>query len=138
MFLRKNVFKKTGRTYLCISEAYRDQDGKPKSKIVKSLGYLDELEKEFADPITYFTAIAKEMTEEAEQKKEIVIRIHSDALLDRETSNRKNYGHIVFSRIYHELELDRFFNNKARHATFEYNVNSIMKLLAFARLIYPG
>jgi thiol-disulfide isomerase/thioredoxin len=136
MFLRRIYFKKTGRTYLCISEAYRDQNGKPKSKIIQSVGYLDELEKDYADPIAHFTDVAKRMTREA--SKEILLRLNANILIERSASNRKNYGHIIFSRIYHELELDRFFNNKARHAEFEYNANSIMKLLVFARLIYPG
>ena len=135
MFLRKNFSKTTGRTYLCISEAYRDPYGKPKSKVVQSLGYLDELQKTYDDPIAHFTAVAKAMTGEP---KEITIRLNPNVLLEKGTANRKNYGHIVFSQIYHELELDRFFNNKARHAAFEYNANSIMKLLVFARLIYPG
>jgi hypothetical protein len=30
-------------------------------------------------------------------------------------------GYAVIMKIYHELELDRFLNNKARHETFEYN-----------------
>jgi hypothetical protein len=135
MFLRKNFSRTTGRTYLCISEAYRDQQGRPRSKVVQSLGYLDELQKTYDDPIAHFTAVAKAMTGEA---KEITIRLNPNALLEKGAANRKNYGHIVFSWIYHELELDRYFNNKARHAAFEYNVNSIMKLLVYARLIYPG
>ena len=136
MFLRKNFYAKTGRTYLYIVEGYRDQNGKAKSKVVQSLGYLDELEKEYADPIAHFTKIAKDMTRETTQ--EILIRLNKNALLDAGISNRKNYGHIIFSRIYHELELDRFFNNKSRHAEFKYNANSIMKLLVFSRLMYPG
>jgi len=136
MFLRKNYYEKTGRTYLYIVEGYRDINGKAKSKVIQSLGYLDELQKEYSDPIGHFTKIAKEMTRQPER--EILIRLNTSALLESGTCNRKNYGHIIFSSIYHELELDRFWNNKARHAEFEYNANSIMKLLVFARLIYPG
>ena len=137
MYLRKNTFK-NGRTYLYIVEGYRDQNGKPKSRVIKSIGYLDVLEKEFADPIAHFEAVAKEMTLAATCDKEIIIRANANTMLGQNVSNRKNYGHIVLSRIYHELELDRFWNNKSRHAEFEYNANSIMKLLVFARLLYPS
>jgi len=41
-------------------------------------------------------------------------------------------------KIYHKLELDRFFNNKARHEIFEYNTNSIMKLLITTRILHPS
>jgi transposase len=138
MFLRKNYFKATGRTYLYIVEGYRDQNGKAKSKVVKSVGYLDELEKEHADPIAHFAGVAKAMTLAAAQDKEAVVRLDLGARVGCGADSRKNYGHVVFSRVYHELGLDRFWNNKARHAGFEYNANSIMKLLVFARLIYPG
>ena len=67
-----------------------------------------------------------------------MINLNSNTLLESGASNRKNYGNVVFSKIYYELELDRFFNNKARNANLGFNANSIMKLLVFARLIYPG
>ena len=60
MFLRKNYSKKTGRTYLQNVHGYRDKQGKSKSKVVKSIGYLDELVKEYDDPIAHFTNVAKQ------------------------------------------------------------------------------
>jgi transposase len=47
-------------------------------------------------------------------------------------------GYAVILKIYHELELDRFLNNKARHECFEYNTNSIMMLLIITRILYPS
>jgi len=69
--------------------------------------------------------------------KQLNIMIDVESKVDRGVQNRKNYGHIVFSKVYHELELDRFFNNKQRHEKFKFNSNSIMKVLLFARLLYP-
>jgi hypothetical protein len=44
----KQSRRKDGRVYLSIEKGYRDKTtGKPKSKTVKSLGFLDVLEKEF-------------------------------------------------------------------------------------------
>jgi len=137
MFLRKNYSKKTGRTYLQIVHGYRDKEGKSKSKVIQSIGYLDELLKECDDPIAHFTAIAKEMDAERIENKQINIKLYADIEVDRESQNRKNYGHIVFSKVYHELELDKFFSNKQRHKNFEFNSNSIVKVLVFARLLYP-
>lgn len=63
MFLRKE--KRKNRIYLSIVHGYREKDtGKSKQKTIKTLGYLDELEKEFENPISYFTQLAKDMTEE--------------------------------------------------------------------------
>lgn len=137
MFLRKDFSKKTGRTYLQIVHGYRDKNGKSKHKVYESLGYLDELEKEYDDPILHFTKVAKEMDLERLKNKKITITFDTEEQLERNTQNSKNYGHIVFNKIYHELELDRFFNNKRRNENFKFNSNSIMKVLLFARLLYP-
>ena len=135
MFLRLSG-KKNGRKYLQIVHGYRDEQGKPKAKVIQSLGYLDNLKKEYADPIAHFKEVARNMETERQNSTKYTIEVCADAKI--EGCQRKNYGHIIFSRIYHELELDRFFNNKSRHTEFLYNANSIMKLLVFSRLIYPG
>jgi len=137
VFLRKNYNKKTGRTYLQIVHGYRDKDGKSKSKTIKSIGYLDDLEKIYDDPITHFEQTAKQMENERLENDEIVIKIKANSRINKEDKNRKNFGHVVFNKVYHELQLDRFFNNKQRHEKFKYDSNSIMKVLLFARLLYP-
>src|SRR5690554_342600 len=68
------------------------------------------------------------------EEKDVYIRLNADDRVDRNSQNRKNFGHVVFNKIYHELELDRFFNNKRRHENFKFNTNSIIKVLIFARL----
>lgn len=138
MFLRKNYYKSTGRTYLQIVHGYRDKYGKSKTKVIETLGYLDELEKKYDDPIAHFTKVAKEMDLERLENKKITITFDTEEQLERNAQNSKNYGHIVFSKIYHELQLDRFLNNKQRHENFKFNSNSIMKVLLFARLLYPS
>jgi transposase len=138
MYLKKSFNKKTGRTYLTIVHGYRDQSGKSRAKTIKSIGYLDQLSEIYADPIEHFTNVAKQMAQQKSRDDYLTFKIRSDARVEKNNANRKNYGHIVFSKIYHELELDRFFNNKQRHENFEFNSNSIMKVLVFARLLYPG
>ena len=137
MYLRKNHNKKTNRTYLSIVQGYRDKDGKTKSKTIKSIGYVDELVKSYDDPIAHFTKVAKEMDCIRLQKKEITININLDTQLDNTQCRRKNFGYIVFSKIYHELEIDRFLNNARRNESFEFNSEAIMRLLLYSRLLYP-
>ncbi len=137
MFLAKNYSNRTGRTYLQIVHSYRDKQGKSRRKVIESLGYLDVLEKKYDDPIAHFTQVAEQMEAERLENKTLTVTLDADAEIDRSSANRKNFGHVVFSKIYHELELDRFFNNKRRHENFKFNSNSIMKVLLFARLLYP-
>lgn len=138
MFLRKNYSRKTGRTHLAIVQGYRDVDGKNKHKTVKTVGYLDELQKQYQDPIAHFSAMAKQMDSERLSASHITIKIETTAQLARNGTNRKNYGHLVFSKIYHELEIDRFLDNARRHKNFEFNSEAIMRLLLYSRLLTPG
>ena len=139
MLLRKARNKKSGRTYLSIVHGYWDSVSKQsRTKTVKKIGYLDELEKEYDDPLSHFKAVAKAMDKERLSSKSVTFTAESDAHLERGIFNRKNYGHVVFSKIYHELELDRFLKNARRHENFKFNTDAIMRLLVYARLMYPG
>jgi len=138
VFLRKSFNKSTGRTYLSIIHGFRDKDGKSKSKVIESIGYVDELSKEYDDPIAHFTKVAEAMSEEHKITKKITITIDMDKEIDRNGINRKNYGYIVFSKIYHELEIDRYLDNARRNENFKFNTEAIMRMLIFTRLLYSG
>jgi len=131
--------RKTGRTYLSIVKNYRDKKtGQSRTTTIKSLGYLDELEKQYEDPIAHFKEVARKMTEEEKTKKELTLKINMDEELKPGTDERKNFGYAAILKVYHELELHRFFNNKARNEGFAFNSNSIMILLVVSRLLSPG
>ena len=140
MYLRKNYNKKTGRTYLSIVHNYRDKETKStKTKVIKSLGYLDELEKEYDDPIAYFTEEAKRMdTKRIADNAPISFTIARDELIATDSVNRKNFGYAALSKIYHELGIHTFLINRQRHSNEEYDANAIMKMLVFSRLLNPA
>jgi len=139
MYLKKNYNKESGRTYLSIAQKYRHPIKKVSTdRNIKSLGYLDELEKKYDDPIAHFRKVAKKMTEEDSARKKVVLNINMDEELPEDSSSRKNLGYAAILKIYHELELNAFFNNRARNEPFKYNTNSIMILLVVSRLLSPG
>ena len=138
MFLRKNRSSKTGRTFLSIVQGYRDAAGKNRHKTVMKVGYLDVLEKEYQDPIVHFEQVARKMTAEIREKTQpIKLSISFDQTMPAGTDTRKNFGHIVFSKLYHELELDYFINNRRRYTDARYNHNAIFKMLVYSRLLSP-
>ncbi|HAP32623.1 MAG TPA: IS1634 family transposase [Firmicutes bacterium] len=139
MYLKKTYRKESGRTYLVIAKKYRN----PKTNIstdrtIESLGWLDELEKEYDDPVTHFQEVARKMTEDENSKRKLTLSINMDEKLHPGADNRKNFGYAAILKLYHELGLHRFFNNRARHESFKYNTNSIMMLLVVSRLLSPG
>jgi len=139
MYLKKTYKKESGRTYLAIAQKYRHPVKKVSTdRTVKSLGYLDELEKKYKDPIAHFKKVAKKMTEEDNAKKKVTLKINMDEVLAGDSKGQKNLGYAAILKIYHELELDVFFNNRARNKSFKYNTNSIMIMLAVSRLLSPG
>jgi len=58
-----------------------------------------------------------------------------DETLPMNAEGRKNFGCAAILKIYHELGLDDFLKNKARHEPFKYNTNSIMMLFTISRLL---
>jgi transposase len=134
----KQSRRKDGRVYLSIEKAFRDKDGKPRAKTVVSLGYLDELQKEYDDPIAHFKEVARRMTEEERKQNKLTLMLDMDEELAPRSDDRKNFGYAAIVKIYHELGLDTFFRNKARHEKFRYNTNAIMLLLIVSRLLSPG
>ena len=135
----KQSRRKNGRVYLSIEKAYRDPvTGKPKAKVVQSLGYLDVLQKEYEDPIAHFQAMARKMTQQEQAQKRVTLSLHLDDTLPPNTDHRKNFGYAAIVKIYHELGLHRFFHNRARTENFQFNTNSIMLLLVMSRLLSPG
>ena len=139
MYLKKSTNSKTGRTHLSAVHGYWDPIKKvSRTKTIKTFGFVDELKKDFDDPISHFDKIVNAMNEEYEKEKIISLDIPANSLVDKNIQNRKNYGHIVFSKIYHELEIDRFLDNKRRHENFKFNSEAIMRLLLFGRLFYPN
>ena len=74
----KQSRRKDGRVYLSIEKAFRDKDGKPRAKTVVSLGYLDELQKEYDDPIAHFKEVARRMTEEERKQNKLILMLDMD------------------------------------------------------------
>jgi hypothetical protein len=134
------VGKSNGRTYLSIVRGYRDKaTGKARSKVVESLGYEDVLKAKYPDPIEHFKAVVAEMNrKEAESKPPATVTFNRDERLEQGQDNRKNIGYAALSELYHGLNLHTFFNNRSRQWKTEYNVNSIMRLLIFSRIIAPA
>ena len=140
MHLRKVKNKKTGRTYLSIVHSYWDASKKQsRSKTIKSLGYLDELEKIYDDPIVFFTAEARKMEEQRlKDDASYTFSINKQDCIELNTDANKNFGYAALSKIYHELGIHTFLTNRQRHTKDEYDADTIMKLLVFSRLLEPA
>lgn len=124
-----------GKIYLSFVEGYRDENGKAKQKTIKKIGYLDDLKKQYDDPITYFKNKAKEINED--KIKELTIKNIDSKKLSL-YSSRKNLGYFALKKIYDEIGFKDFLKIKQKKLKLEYDLNSILELLVFSRILYPS
>lgn len=136
----KRTRQKSGRIYLSIVDGYYDKEkGHSRTVTIEKVGYLDELEKQYEDPIAYFNQRVQTLKElKAKHKAPVTIEFAHDEALTSNHPYRKNLGYAVLSTIYHELGIDRFLTNRQRGSKIGFNSNNIMKLLVFSRLLYPA
>src|SRR6056297_190033 len=137
MFLKKTK-QANSRIYLSIMKGFRDPITKKTKQItIKKLGFLDELSKDYEDPIAHFTEVAKQMTEDENQQKEIELILDMNEKLDVHTHDIKNLGFSALSNIYHTLVIHTFMINRERGLTSNIPLNNILKLLVYERILHP-
>jgi hypothetical protein len=109
-----------------------------KQRNIQTLGYLDELEKEFDNPILHFTEVVKKMAEDEKQNNlPLTFSFSPDEVIDTSATLRKNLGFVVLSHFYHKLGIDGFLINKQRNLNIKYSLNNILQLLVYSRILNP-
>lgn len=139
MYLKKTP-NAQGRIRLSIVDNYYDKQKKcSRQKTIESIGFLDELEKIYEDPISHFQKRVELLNQQKKEKQApINFTFYDSDRLCIGDNLRKNFGYAAFSKIYHELRLDSFFNNRQRYTKESYDANTIMKMLVYSRLLAPA
>lgn len=136
MFLKKTP--KPKGTYLAITESYYDKEKKAtRQKTIMGLGYLEELRKEFPDPIAHFEKVVADMNQEREVKKNSVVYVDLTAALSPGEHTLRNAGYGILKHIYKELQLDIFWRTKTWNLSLSYNIEEIFRLLIISQILYP-
>ena len=125
-----------GKIYLSFVQGYRDENGKVKQKTVEKIGYLEDLKKLYEDPIKHFKEVAKQRNNE--EITELVIKNLNTQTLSIDDDNQKNIGYIIIKKLYQELGIKNFLNNKQKNLKIDYKLNDIFSLLIFSRILYPA
>ena len=132
MFVKKNKSHKG--ILLTYTIGYRE-NGKVKHKNIKTLGYLDDLRKEFDDPIAHFKEEAKKMSNNL--LNEYTIKDLQTQKIENNIKP-KNLGYCIVKRVYKELGIKELLDNYQKNLKIDYNLNDILSLLVFMRIISPG
>lgn len=94
MFL-KSTPTRSGKIFLSFVQGYRDKNGKVKQKTIENIGWLDELQSKYDDPIVHFKNIAKQRT--SEQITEYTIKNLNTQKIEM-NSKPKNLGYSVLKK----------------------------------------
>ena len=137
MFL-KQMKTRSGRVRLAIYESYWN-DGRSRQRVVRPLGFLDELEKEHDDPVAWGKSVAAEMTEaKRAAERPVSIEIHPAQKIDKRSENVKNIGCAAALSQYAALGIGDALRSASRASRAEYSLDAVCRLLVCERIVEPG
>lgn len=138
MYLAQIEEKRSGRILLTFARS-QWVNGRSVKETVERIGYLDEFTHLYDDPIAHFKAEAKARTaaEKAAKAKKTLMFSYADRI-DAEASGAKNIGYMPLSHLYQALKIDRFMLNRQRNLKIDFQLDAVMRLLVFGRILFPG
>lgn len=133
LFLKTTKYK-NGKTYLSIVDGYR-VNGKVKQKVYKKIGYLEDLEKQFDDPISHFRQEVEILKKQFISKITTTFDINQDNTFEDDTFN---IGYAYLKTIFKELDINSVLKNKQYSSNIEYSLSRACELLTYSRILDPG
>ena len=148
MFIAK--IKSGKNTYVRLMESYRNEDGKPCSRMVKNFGRYEDLIKDNPNAFEELKAKYKQDKEtkyqltQTERYREVE-RILSLKVPDSSGSDdisespSLSYGHYVLKRLWEEdLQLDRKISYLQKSKTqFRFDLNAAVSYMCFSKILEP-
>ena len=133
LFLKQTKCK-NGRIYLSIVDGYRS-NGKVKQKVYQKLGYLDDLEKTFNNPVSHYKQEVEKLKSDFKTK----ISTTFDTNLDNDFNDDTfNIGYAYLKNIFQELNISEVLKKKQYSTKIEYSLSKACELLTYSRIIDPG
>ena len=114
---------------------------KTSTKTVERLGSIEEIKARCGDqdPIEWAKEYAKKLTlAEKESKKGVLLKLSSSMLIDKNVRNSCNAGYLFLQDIYYSLGLDKICDSISEKYKFDYDLNDILSMLVYSRIIAPG
>ena len=108
LFLKQSKFQ-NGKTYPSIVDGYRI-DGKVKQKVYQKLGYLNDLKKDYDDPIAYYKNYVEELKKESLSKITTTLDLAKYNDFEVDTFN---IGYAYLKKIFQELNISSVLQKKA-------------------------
>lgn len=114
---------------------------KTTTKTVERLGSIEEIKARCGDqdPIEWAKEYTKKLTlAEKEAKQGILLKYSASTLIDKNVRRSCNAGYLFLQDIYYALGLDRICAEITAKYKFDYDLNDILSMLVYSRIISPG
>lgn len=109
MHLKKT--KRRGRVYLSIVQNYRE-NGKTRTKTIKTIGYADAFSEEFADPIAHFEEEVRKLNEEKKRSLGTVeFSFQPDATIGADQEESARWGSAIALAYLEALDVRSVFSS---------------------------
>lgn len=140
MRLKVTKSKNSASLYV-IKSIYKSKTQSNSSKIVEKLGTEAELREKLngADPYEWAKEYIRKLNEEEKkQTRKILVPFEQSKTISKDEQRSFNGGYLFLQRIYHELNLDKICREISQKYKFDFDLNSILSRLIYARLIFPS
>ena len=124
-----------------VQKSYRTDSGKSSTRTVERLGTIEEVRARFGEENTMeaVKAYVRELTKaDREQRRDITVKLSQSKMIKKDEQRCYNGGYLFLQKIYHELGLDRICNKIAKKRKNGYDLDGILSMLLYTRILYPG
>lgn len=139
--MKLTVSRSKNATLYYVQKSYRTDSGKSSTRTVERLGTLEEVKARFGEENTleamkeYVKALTKA---DKEQNRDVVIKLSQNKLIKKGEQRSYNVGYLFLQKVYYELGLDKICKKIEKKYRNEYDLNSILSMLLYTRILYPG
>lgn len=139
--MKLTISKSKNATLYYVQKSYRTDSGKSSTRTVERLGTIEEVKARFGEENTMdaVKAYIKELTlADKEQRRDVVVKLSQNKMIKQNEQNSHNGGYLFLQKVYYELGLDKICNKIEKRHKNEYGLNSILSMLLYTRILYPG
>lgn len=139
--MKLTISKSKNATLYYVQKSYRTDSGKSSTRTVERLGTIEEVKARFGeeDTMDAVKAYIKELTlADKEQRRDVVVKLSQNKMIKQNEQNSYNGGYLFLQKVYYELGLDKICNKIEKRHKNEYGLNSILSMLLYTRILYPG
>jgi transposase len=138
--LKVSISKSKNVTIYYLSKSIRI-GGKTTTKTIEKIGTYDEIKSKCGDmdPLDWAKQYAAKRTaEEKKSRSDILIKYSSSQLIEKNTRRSANIGYLFIQDIYYSLGLNKICDEIAARYKFDFDLNDILSVLVYSRIIAPG